>query len=235
MDTIKRKARIAGLTYLLIFTAPFSLIYVPNKLFVRDNPAATASNILAHETMFRLAIVNELFTAVAFVFLGMALFRLLADVNRTLAWLMVLLGGVICAPLTFIGVTNEVAALTLLRSKTLLSVFSKPQLDALALTFYRLHGQGIIVSEIFWGLWLIPFGLLVIKSGFLPRFLGGFLIANGLAYVAVSVTNLLFPPYANVVERWAFIPYTGELWIVLFLLTKGTLHRPELLSDVAVA
>ncbi len=221
IESTKRKARVAGMTYLLLFTAPFSLIYVPNKLMVRGDAAATANNVLAHETMFRLSIVNELFTAVAFIFLGIALYRLLSDVNRTLAWLMVILGGVVCAPLTFIGVTNEIAALTILRGGNSLTVFNKPQLDALAMTFLRLHGQGMLVSEIFWGLWLLPFGLLVIRSGFIPKILGVLLIVNCFAYLAVSLTTLLVPQYVGFVDRWATIPETGELWIVLWLLIKG--------------
>src|SRR2546423_2176059 len=172
IESTKKRARTAGMTYLLMFTAPFSLIYVPNKLIVRGDAAATANNILAHETMFRLAIINELLCAVAFIFVGIALFRLLSDVNRTLAWLMVILGGVVCAPLTFIGVTNEIAALAILRGGNYLTVFNKPQLDALAMTFLRLHGQGILVSEIFWGMWLLPFGLLAMRSGFIPEILG---------------------------------------------------------------
>ena len=221
IESAKKKARVAGLTYLLLLTAPFSLIYVPNRLIVRGDATATAGNVLAHETMFRLAIVNELFTAVAFIFVGIALYRLLSDVNRTLAWLMVILGGVVCAPITFVGVANEIAALAILRGSAYLSVFNKAQMDALAMTFLRLHGQGILVSEIFWGLWLLPFGLLVIRSGFIPKILGVLLIVNCFAYLAVSLTTLLVPQYVGFVDRWATIPETGELWIVLWLLIKG--------------
>jgi hypothetical protein len=221
IESTKRKAHIAGMTYFLLFTAPFSLIYVPNKLIVRGDAAATASNILAHETMFRLAIVNEVLSSVAFIFLGMALFRLLSDVDRTLAWLMVILGGVVCAPITVIGAANEIAALAILRGGNYLTAFNKPQLDALAMTFVRLHGQGIVVSEIFWGLWLLPFGLLVIRSGFIPRIFGYLLLVNGFAYVVVSITTLLAPAYGAAIDRWALIAYTGELWIALWLLIKG--------------
>jgi len=233
IESAKKKARVAGLTYLLLLTAPFSLIYVPNRLIVRGDATATAGNVLAHETMFRLAIVNELFTAVAFILVGIALYRLLSDVNRTLAWLMVILGGVVCAPITFVGVANEIAALAIVRGSAYLSVFNKAQLDALAMTFLRLHGQGIVVSEIFWGLWLLPFGLLVIRSGFIPKILGVLLIINCFAYLVVSLTTLLVPEYAGVVDRWATIPETGELWIVLWLLIKGV--KSELLPEPATA
>jgi len=87
--------------------------------------------------------------------------------------------------------------------------------------FLRLHFQGIVVNEIFWGLWLIPFGILVIESRFLPRILGVLLLVNGATYIIVSMTWLLTPEFGRLVDRWATLPETGELWIMLWLLIKG--------------
>jgi Domain of unknown function (DUF4386) len=123
-------------------------------------------------------------------------------------------------------VLNEIAALTLFRGADFLSVFDKRQLDALAMLFLRVHSQGIVVNEIFGGLWLFPFGVLVMRSGFLPRILGVLLIVNCFAYLAVSLTSLLLPTYASVVNRFAIIPETGELWIMLWLLIKGAKVEP---------
>jgi hypothetical protein len=105
-------------------------------------------------------------------------------------------------------------------------VFDKPQRDALAMLFLGLHSQGIIVISIFWGLWLFPFGVLVMRSGFLPRVLGILLIVNSFAYPAVSLTLWLLPSYLNVVNRFAMIAELGELWIVLWLLIKGAKDQP---------
>src|SRR6059036_263256 len=100
MHPIKKAARIAGAIYLsMVFTAPFSLIYVPSKLIVRGNAAATADNILAHETMFRLSIFGDLIGQVIFICLGIALYRLLRDVNKTWALLLlsfVLVSAAVC-------------------------------------------------------------------------------------------------------------------------------------------
>ena len=87
--------------------------------------------------------------------------------------------------------------------------------------FLRLHGQGLAVNDIFWGLWLFPFGLLVMRSRFLPRILGLLLIVNCFAYVAISVTSLLLPAYGNVVFRASMPALLGELWIMLWLVIKG--------------
>ena len=226
MHPTDKAARVAGAVYLsMIFTAPFSLIYVPSKLIVRGNATATANNILAHETLFRLGIVAELISAVIFIFVVMALYRLLSGVNKTHASHMVAL-VLVSAAVGFMNVLNNIAALTLFRGADFLAVLEKPQRDALAMLFLRLHGQGNVINEIFWGLWLFPFGALVMKSGFLPRILGILLIVNGFAYLATSLTSLLLPTYAGVVSRFALIAETGELWIMLWLLIKGAKVQP---------
>jgi uncharacterized protein DUF4386 len=98
-------------------------------------------------------------------------------------------------------VLNDAAVLILVRGADFLSVFDKPQRDALAMLFLRIHGQGILAAEIFWGLWLFPLAILVYRSRFLPRFLGVWLIINGFAYVAISLTGLLLPQYEDKVSR----------------------------------
>src|SRR5881628_1761399 len=188
MHPLKKTARIAGAIYLsMVFTAPFSLIYVPSKLIVRGNAAATADNILAHETMFRLAIFGDLIGQVIFICLSIALYRLLSGVNKIWAALMVAF-VLVSAAVGFLDTLNNIAALILFRGGEFLTVFDKPQRDALAMFFLRLHSQGISIDEIFWGLWLFPFGLLVFRSGFLPRWLGIWLIIACLAWIALSIT-----------------------------------------------
>ncbi len=226
MHPTDKAARIAGAVYLsFAVTAPFSLIYVPANLIVRGNATATANNILAHETLFRLGIVGNLFTNVIFILVAMALYRLLSGVNRTHASLMVAL-VLVSAAVGFMNVLNNIAALTLFRGADFLAVFDKPQRDALAMLFLGLHRQGLAVDEIFWGLWLFPFGVLVMRSGFLPRILGLLLIVNCFAYVAASLTSLLLPSYANVVFRAILPALLGELWIMLWLLIKGAKVPP---------
>src|SRR5881396_1776459 len=221
MHPTKKAARIAGAIYLtMVFTAPFSLIYVPSKLIVRGNAAATADNILAHETMFRLAIFGDLFTHVIFICLGIALYRLLSSVNKTWAALMVAF-VLVSAAVGFLDTLNNVAALILFRGTDFLSVFDKAQLNALGYLFIRLHGQGIFMNELFWGLWLFPFGLLVFRSGFLPRFIGGWLMINCFGYVALCLIALLAPDYYGAAFRWAQSILFGELAIMLWLLIKG--------------
>src|SRR5213596_244241 len=221
MNPTKKAARIAGFIYLsMVVTAPFSLIYVPSKLIVRGNAAATPDNILAHETMFRLAIFGDLIGQVIFICLSIALYRLLSNVNKTWAALMVAF-VLVSAAVGFLNTLNNIAALILFRGGDFLSVFDKAQLNALGYLFIRLHSQGIFMNELFWGLWLFPFGLLVFRSGFLPRFIGGWLMINCFGYVALCLIALLAPDYSGAAFLWAQPILFGELAIMLWLLIKG--------------
>jgi hypothetical protein len=221
MDPTNKAARVAGAVYLsMVLTAPFSLIYVPGKLIVRGNAAATAENILAHETMFRLSILGDLVGQVIFICLAVALYRLLNGVNKTWAGLMVAF-VLVSAAVGFLNTLNNIAALVLFRGRDFLTVFDKAQRDALGMLFIRLHSHGIFIDEIFWGLWLFPFGLLVFRSGFLPRFLGVWLMINCFGYVVLSVTALFFPEYYEAAFRYSQPVLFGELAIMLWLLIKG--------------
>src|SRR5215510_2149220 len=141
MHPTDKAARIAGAVYLsMVFTAPFSLIYVPNKLIVRGDATATASNILAHETLFRLSIFGDLVGHVIFICLGIALYRLLSDVNRT--WSLLMVGFVlVSAAVGFLNTLNNIAALILFHGGEFLSVFDTAQLNALGMLFVRLHSR----------------------------------------------------------------------------------------------
>jgi Domain of unknown function (DUF4386) len=226
MGSTRKDARFAGCMYLLLMTAPLRLIYIPNALFVTGNATATAHNIAAHETLFRLGIFSDLFTGTGTIFLLLALYRLFKRVDPNQAALMVILGALMVAPIYFLNALNDVAALLLARGADFMAVFSRPQQEALVLLFLQLHRYGVLANEIFWGLWLFPFGALVIRSGFLPRFLGVWLIVGGIGYVAISTTGFLLPQYQDLAANVAFPGMLGELAIMLWLLIKGAAEKP---------
>jgi hypothetical protein len=221
MTSLTERARLAGLLYIFFSIFGFiRLIYIPSKLVVAGNAAATASNIAAHETLFRFGIFSYLFGAVGWLFVTLALHRLLKDVDHGLAVLMVILGSLMTVPIFFMNSVNDVAALLFARGD-FLSIWDKPQRDALTMLFLRLHHYGDLVNEIFWGLWLIPFGLLVYRSRFLPRILGAWLIAGCFGYLALSVTGLLFPAYENHAFVYTQPLMLSELAVMLWLIIRG--------------
>lgn len=221
MTSTSKNARVAGLLYLLlIIAAPVRLMYIPTVLFVSGNAAATASNIAAHDMLFRFGIVADLLSGTVGIFLALALFRLLRGVNLRYAVLMVML-GVMPDIIYFFNVLNDFAVLTLAHGADFLAAFAKPQRDALAMLFLHLHGQEIAAAEIFWGLWLFPLAVLVFRSRFLPRFLGVWLAINGLAYLLLSFTGLLLPRYEDTVAGIAFPAQLGEVAFMLWILVLG--------------
>jgi len=221
MHPTDKAARIAGAVYLsMVVTGPFSLMYVPGKLIVKGNAPATASNVLAHQTLFSLGIVANLLGSVIFICLAIALYRLFREVDKTQSLLLVGL-VLVSAAVGFMNELNNIAALILFRGGAFLTVFNKDQLDALGLLFVRLHGQGNVINEIFWGLWLFPFGILVYRSRFLPRILGVWLIVNCFAYVIISLTGIFSPEHYSKVFTWSQPVLFGEIAIMLWLLIKG--------------
>jgi Domain of unknown function (DUF4386) len=233
MNSTKNPGRFAGLLYLLasIFGV-FAMIYVPSKLIVDGNAAATANNISASETLFRLGIAGELIGQAGFIFVALALYELLKGVNRRHASLMVTL-IVVSIPIAFLNELNSIAALVLVRGADFLSIFEKPQRDALAMLFLHLHNHGFGVAEIFWGLWLFPLGLLVYKSRFLPRFLGVWLAIGGFANVILSLTGILWPQYQQKVFTYSQPALFGEVALMLWLIIKGA--RPPALDATALS
>jgi len=199
--------------------------YVPDNLIVHGNAAATASNIVAHETLFRLGIAAELIGMAGFIFVADALYDLLKGVNRRHASLMVTL-IVVSVPIAFVNELNSIAALVLVRGGDFLSAFESPQRYAAAMFFLNLHGRGFVVAEIFWGLWLFPLALLVYRSRFLPRFLGVWLALAGVAWVIVSLTGILLPQYQDNVYGYAQPAILGEIAFMLWLTIKGA--RPSM-------
>ena len=232
MDSTRKTARLAGLLYVLAsLPAPFALLYVPGRLIVSGNATATAENIRANEGLIRLGIAAELISAAAFIFAVLVLFRLFKGVSEGHARAMLLL-YVLSVPISFLNVLNNLAALSFARAAgNFLAVFDAPQRDALAYLFVRMHSQGVFVAQIFWGLWLFPFAILVMRSGFIPRFLGILLIIAGCGYVASSFGELALPRYAGAISRVAFIANLGELPIVLWLLIWGA--KPQRVPERA--
>src|SRR6266404_7176777 len=225
MNSTKKQARIAGLLYLLAsIIGFFCLAYVPGKLIVSGDATATANQIRASETLLRLGIASELIAFTIFIFVVLALYRLFKAVSEKHAVAMATL-LLISIPISLLNLLNEIAALVLVSGASFLSVFEKGQLDALAYMFLRLHGQGFIVAQIFWGLWLFPFGILVIRSGFIPRLLGVLLFIAGSAYLTSSFTSLLLPRYTPLVNPIAMVLYAPELPIMFWLLIWGAKKR----------
>ena len=221
MTDIDKRARIAGAVYLAAsLPAFFSLVYVPNALIVSGDAGATIARILASESLFRWGLAIELTGFAAWTLVPLALWRLFAEVDRTLAGLMVVL-GLMTVPMMFVNALTELAVLNLLGDSRFAAAFSPQQLQALVALALRTHGQGFTVAGIFWGLWLFPFAALVWRSGFLPRFIAGLLTIAGIGWLVASLTALVAPAELERVRPFTSIATKGELVTIFWLLLIG--------------
>ncbi|UCH09146.1 MAG: DUF4386 domain-containing protein [Fidelibacterota bacterium] len=218
MHPIQKTARLAGLLYLLM--APFGIfgiMYVPSTLIVPGDAAATANNIMASESLFRLGIVSALIVQLIQILVVLVLYKLLRPVNKNLAVLMVIfiLVGV---PIAMLSELCRFAVLLLLSGTDYLAAFTADQLYAQVMQFLDLREYGINIAGIFWGLWLFPMGYLVFKSGYLPRILGILLMIGCFGYLIESVSFLLFAKFDVSISLYTF---WGEVLFPLWLLIKG--------------
>jgi hypothetical protein len=170
---------------------------------------------MASEWLFRSGTVSHLIGQIILIFLVLALYRLLKPVNREHAVLMVVL-ALLAVPIAFLNESNHLAALRLLANADD-GAFTASQLQAQAMLFLDMRQNGILVAQVFWGLWLLPLGLLVFRSGFLPKLIGVLLVVAGAAYVIDSGTQLMFPGHATI-SQFTFV---GEVLLPLWLLIKG--------------
>ena len=227
MDSIKKTAKTAGLLYLILaITGAYGIIFIPSKIIVPGDAVATANKLLSNEFLFRTGIVDDLLSNIVFLFLVLVLYRLLKSVNVNKAKLMVAL-VIVQIPVVFFSEALNLTTLMLFKGEILKS-FELSQRQDLAMLFLDVNSYVTITLEIFWGLWLIPFGLLVYNSGFIPRVFGYLLIIGGAAYIIESFIHILLPDYVSFVSRFTIVFYTiGELSIIFWLLIKGVKVQTE--------
>ena len=222
MSPTRNPGRVAGFWFaLLILLGPLRLIVIPQMLFVHDNAAATANNIAAHKLLFSFGILADLIGGVFLVLLVLAFYRLFQGVDQHLAVQVAIFGGVMPGVLLLLNAVTDLAALMVVRDADFLSVFDKPQRDALVMLFLRLHGQQITAAEILWGVWLFPLAILVYRSRFLPRFLGVWLILDGIGWVASCFIGIVSPQYQDLMFKLSQPAAFAEIALMLWLLIRG--------------
>jgi uncharacterized protein DUF4386 len=230
MDNNKT-ARLAGFLYLvIIITGIFDLKVIPDRLIVNGNAVATYANIVRSETLFRLGIATGLVSNILWLLLPLVLYKLLRPVNQTYALLMVILAELI-VPISFVNILNKFDVLTVIGNAGLIRTFGIEKLQAQVLLYLQFYDNGNQIAEIFWGLWLLPFGYLVYRSGFLPRILGMVLMLGCIGYLVDFVGDFFFKGYENTgISFYATLPAgLGELAICLWMLILGVkkINRPS--------
>lgn len=222
MSAQKTTARTAGILYLAFgITGAFGIMYIPMAIMIPTDLAVTAKNILENEVLFRLSIFSQMISQTIFIFLVLTLYRLFREVDLKNARLMVGL-VLVSVPMAFLTLLNQIITLQLLQGEFFLNVFDSTQRNALAMIFLNLSNDGMAMAQIFWGLWLFPLGLLVIKSDFIPKWIGYLLIVACFGYVVTSTAHFLLPDYVAVAAPFTAVAGTvAEFSIIFWLLIKG--------------
>jgi hypothetical protein len=220
------KARVAGACYLLTIVAGiFAEFFVRSNFVVSTDAAATAHNILASETIYRLAFVADLIGGIAYVVVSVLLYDLFRPVNATIA-LLALVFSLIGSAIGGVTGLAHLAPLLLLSGSHYLGAFAPAQLQALALLSLKLHSQGYLISLTFFGLFEMLIGYVMFRSTFFPRVLGLLVSAAGLAFVINSVLLFLSPPLGRAVSSYLVnFDGIGEIVLMLWLLVMGVNSR----------
>jgi hypothetical protein len=222
MDSTKRLARWAGLLYVTASSlAPFAYLYVPDRLIVQGDALATADRVRASEGLLRAAIVAELNCVTVLLFAALALYELFKRVDQKTAGIMAAM-ILVSVPISYVNTLFNIAPLVLIRSPAIAGALDPEQIAAQVMLFLRLHNYGLLVNQIFWGLWLIPIGMLVLRSGFFPRWLAWPLFAAGSGYVLNSLGGLVLPPSLRWITQSLQVLGVGEApFFAFYLLIWG--------------
>ena len=229
MTSLKRTARIAGLWYLGFTLGPFYLLYVPSQTVVNNDAAATAARVLGHETLFRWGMLAETLGVIIFIGLSLALYRLFEGVDRHRARQLVAL-VLVSSALSLASVVFSATALLVFRDGAAIAGFDEHARGAIGMLLISMHGQATGINQTFWGLWLLPFGWLVVRSRFLPRWLGYWLLLDGVAWVVIGIAWFLAPQYNAALFRYLQPVFFAELAATLWLLIMGAREQPLVAS-----
>jgi hypothetical protein len=218
----RRLARIAGALYLVIIVCGlFSEVVVRGTLVVPGDAAATAANVVAADTLFRVGVVSDLVMLIADVAIAVALYVLLAPVSRALSALAAAFRLTQAAVLG-LNLVHQLAAVLVLSNGGSLQAFDPGQLDALALLLLDVHAYGYLLGLTFFAGNLVVIGYLVYRSGFLPRTLGVLSMLAAAGYLADTLLFVLLPGYDGAVSELVLAPaFVAEIGFCAWLLIRG--------------
>jgi hypothetical protein len=210
------RARITGVVYLLYFLTAVLGEFFMRGIVVDGDAAATATNLLAHQPLFRLGLATGLIATACYIALTALLYDLFKPVSRSLSLLAAFFSLVGCAILAFASLF-QLAPLVVLGGSPYLNVFKVDQLRALAPMFLDLNTQANNLCVVFFGVYCLLIGYLILRSAFLPRILGVLLVFAGLGWL-----TFLAPPFADHLSPYNLVlGFVAELSLCLWLLVKG--------------
>jgi hypothetical protein len=230
----KRIARIAGLLYLVVGVfGGFAVGYVSPMLYVAGDAAATTAKVVANANLVRIGVMADLLQATVFIFLALTLFLLLSRVHRSAATAMVVLVA-IATTIMCLDKVFQFAALRVATDPSYATAFGAAGSNALVLLLLDIHNYGFLIAQIFFGLWLVPLGYLVYRSGMFPRALGVVLVVAGASYIVDMLVAFMSPDLSAAIHGFlAAPPAIAEVWMLGYLLIFGVRNTAAAPGSVA--
>jgi hypothetical protein len=220
INSNKKTARLAGLFFLLMVAfGLFAEIFFREKIFVSKNIVATASNILSNVFLYRIGIVSDILMSLSYLLTALILYKLLSSVNKNMAAAMVIFATAGSVLLMF-NILNEFAPLYILSGNECLSAFNSSQLQSLAMLFYNSYEHGYMIGQIFFALWVLPLGVLIYKSGFIPKVFGILFVIETIFGLMAVIVHFLVPN--GTIETTLLMPGAiAEFSFMFWLLIRG--------------
>ncbi len=221
-NSSKHLARIAGVLYLLVgIFGGFAQGFVYPKVYAAGDAATTAANLIANSGLVRMGVVADLLDNTVWVFLALILYRLLRHVNKRVARAMVVLVA-IGAGITMLNAVFEFEGLRIATGAVNLGAFGAAGSNALALLLVDAQHYGLLIAQIFFGLWLVPLGYLAYRSGMFFKPLGVLLVVGAACYLVDTFAAFLLPDLGKAIHGYVTIPSAiAEIWMLGYLLVIG--------------
>lgn len=220
MNLNKKIARLAGLVFLMMFV--FGLvaeIFFRQKIFSSSDLATTANNILSNTLLYRAGILSDILMSLSYMLTALVLYKLLSSVNKNMAATMVVFATAGSVLLLF-NILIEIAPLYILNGNGFMSAFNSGQRQSLAMLFYNLYQHGYMIGQIFFSLWVLPLGVLIYKSGFIPKVLGILFMIETISGLLAVTVHFLLPN--STIESIMMLPMMiAEFSFMFYLLIRG--------------
>ncbi len=218
--TNKKTARIAGLLFLMMVVFGLAAeVFFRQKIFSTSDMATAANNILSNAFLYRAGIVSDMLMTLSYMLTALVLYKLLSSVNKNMASTMVVF-AVSGSILLLFNVLIEIAPLYILNNNDFMGAFSISQRQALAMLFYNLYQHGYMIGQIFFSLWVLPLGILIYKSGFIPKILGILFIVETIFGLMAVIVHFLMPNAT--IESMMMLPMMiAEFSFMFYLLIRG--------------
>lgn len=223
--SFKKSAQFIGILYLLHTIAiVYGVFYVSSQIGISGTDEM-AKNMISHSFLFRSGIICRLISVIPTILLAITLYKLLKSINDFQANVM-FFWVIMSVPFQFIGEVFNITSIMIANGEVLKSVNQEQQQDFISLC-HNIYNNINSISQVFWGLWLFPLGILIYKSNFIPRIFGIILLVGGMGYLIDYIAFLCSPSLRSITVLGLLLGFISEIVVMLWFLYRGFITQTE--------